>query len=142
MRWHLIVGFGLIGAVAGAGSVAEAQQPQPYWQRSNTSAKAAAPAERGSDGDLFRRYENEPKLGAAREPQGYSQQAAPAESARANYASPRRAYFPGARAGQATNKNYVPPERLCSAGRRAYLYGQIRGPQALGGGLSAPVQGR
>jgi hypothetical protein len=126
MRYTLAFGLGAISAIL---VVPSAHGQQPYWAQRGASS-AANVAARGDQGDALRAYSSArgsaAVAAAANSSSSRETEVASAGSSRSgSSAQQRRSYFPGMRAGQGPNHNYVPPERLCSPGRRAYMYGAL-----------------
>jgi hypothetical protein len=125
MRWSLRLGLGAVlnlGMLAGAG-----QAQQGYFNRVKTHPQSSSAAPSAS----LDHAGSAPLSRSDSRPRGYSGNG---HYLRATSEPPRTEpphavtidrthnYFPGLRTGQAPNRNYIPPHKLCAPGRRPFMY--------------------
>lgn len=120
-RLAAVVGWSL------SGTTGEAQQG--YYHRVTTGTSGMVPTVSGTardrdEPDLLLRPYGSPGRGRGEAWNDYRREpTAPPPDRSAPVIPPQRHnYFPSLRSGQAPNRNYVSPDRLCVPGRRPYMY--------------------
>ncbi len=125
MRRALRLGLATVldlGMLAGAGPA-----QQGYFNRVTTHPRSSSAAPSASVDHAG----SAPLSRSGPRPRGYSgnghYQRAPSEPPRTEppptvTTDRTHNYFPGLRTGQAPNRNYIPPHKLCAPGRRPFMY--------------------
>jgi hypothetical protein len=125
MRWSLRLGLGAVlnlGMLAGTGLA-----QQGYFNRvtthpqSSSAAPSASPDQAGSaplsrTGSRSRGYSGNGQYQRATSEPPRTEPSHAVTTDRSHH------YFPGLRTGQAPNRNYIPPHKLCAPGRRPFMY--------------------